>query len=412
MSTTISLFDAQGILKTLLHTTDKTRCCICTEKLGTKTYMICKFPEGTDGDTTKEHHGHTACEECAKDRSKYVGPGGSCTACFNALALGRSTRKVVDECVIKAGVALIPAVVNSMANVMLEGFHSAEQRIREVHDQMDTDRIQEGADRRAAAVEDVRRRRAEAEAEAERIKAEAEQMAQKAKERAEADAVRIQTEAKERAEAEAIRMAQEAEADAVRIQTEAKERAEAEAIRMAQEAEADAVRIQTEAKDRAEADERRAKEEAAAEAAQISENAKVRVDYENRERELRLQREDIERAERHRYEDETRAAAGGATAPPVRKRKPQSDDTINRRLEASRRTKEAKKFKIDNYDVVVSERDHLVDKLTRTIEMAKAAIAQMGGDPSEFENDVDASLLRMDGVEEEEEVDVATELGN
>ena len=326
-----------------------------------KTYMICKFPAGADGDMTKEHEGHTACEDCAKDRSKYIGPGGSCVACFNALALGRSTRKVVDECVTKAGVALIPAVVNSMANVMLEGFHSAEQRIREVQDAMETERIQEGADRRAAAVEDVRRRRAEAEAEANRIKEEAEKAAQEAKERAEAEAVRIQTEAKERAEQEELR----AKEEATRVATEAKERADAEA-------------------------------------AQISENAKVRIEFENHQRELRLQREDIERAERHRKEDESRAAAI-PTAPPVRKRKPQSDETVNRRMEASRKTREAKKFKVDNYDVKVKECDLLEAKIKRVIDMAKTAIAHMGGDPDGFENEVDVSLIAMDGVEEVEE---------
>jgi hypothetical protein len=232
-----------------------------------------------------------------------------------------------------------------MANVMLEGFHSAEQRIQDVQDAMDTERIQEGADRRAAAVEEVRRRRAEAEAEAKRIEAEAKE-----------EAERIHLEAKENARLEQSRVREEA----LRAANEAKERA-------------------------------------AAEAAQIAEEARVRAQFEARERELRLEREDVERAERHRQEDATRATA---IAPPKRKRKAQSEETINRRMEASRKTRENKKFKLDNYDTVVTERDALEAKLKRVVDLFRTWDEDRSGtvDKGEFFKAVQ-SLLAMDGEE-------------
>lgn len=354
MSTALSLYDAQGILATLMETRDDTVCAICSEKLGTKSYLICRFPDapaGTRG-IPEEHEGHTACETCAKDRTLYVGEGGSCKACFDALG-GRRTA------VAKSGVALIPAVLNSMANTMMNGFLAAEQHIQDAQDAADTERIQEGSDRRAAAVEEVRRRRAAAEAEAQRLKEEAEA---------------------------------EAEAEAKRL----KEEAEAEAKRLKEEAEAEAARVTEQAK----------------------EEARARNEFEDRQRELRRQQEDRERQERHRQEDATRAAAAAAAtttatttaAPPTRKRKAQSQETIDKRMEKSRATREAKKYKLDNYDALVSERDLLQEKLKAVIDLAKTKV----GNPDAFEEEVDSKLLEMDGFldngeeeEEEEEEPVA-----
>ena len=373
MSTALSLYDAQGILATLMETRDNTVCAICSEKLGTKSYLICRFPDapaGTRG-IPEEHEGHTACETCAKDRTLYVGEGGSCKACFDALG-GRRTA------VAKSGVALIPAVLNSMANTMMTGFLAAEQHIQDAQDAADNERIQEGSDRRAAAVEEVRRRRAAAEAEA---------------------AVEVR------------RLREEAEAEALRF----KEEAEAEALRFKEEAAASAAAAETEAK--------RVKEEAEAEASRVTEQAKeearARTEFEDRQRELRRQQEDREREERHRQEDATRAAAAAAAttatttaAPPTRKRKAQSQETIDKRKEKSRATREAKKHKLDNYDALVSERDLLQEKLKAVIDLAKTHIRNLEGNADTFEEEVDSKLLEMDGFlngeDEEEEEEPAT----
>ena len=351
MSTALSLYDAQGILATLMETRDDTVCAICSEKLGTKSYLICRFPDAPAGarGIPEEHEGHTACETCAKDRTLYVGEGGSCKACFDALG-GRRTA------VAKSGVALIPAVLNSMANTMMNGFLAAEQHIQDAQDAADTERIQEGSHRRAAAVEEVRRRRAVAEAEAQRLKEDAEA---------------------------------EAEAEAKRL----KEEAEAEAKRLKEEAEAEAARVTEQAK----------------------EEARARNEFEDRQRQIRRQQEDREREERHRQEDATRAAAAAAATttapPPTRKRKPQSQETIDKRMEKSRATRDAKKYKLDNYDALVSERDLLQEKLKALIDLAKTHIGNLEGNLDTFEEEVDAKLLEMEGFyengEEEEEEEAA-----
>lgn len=356
MSTAIALYDAQGILATLLETRDDTICAICSKTLGAKSYLICRFPDapaGTRG-LPKEHEGHTACEACATDRTLYVGEGGSCRACFTRLG-GRRTA------VAKSGVALIPAVLNSMANTMMSGFLAAERRMEEARDAAEDERIQEGTDRRVAAVEERR--------EAKRRRDEEE--ARRREEAAEAEAARLTEEARERAEEEARRHAEEV-----------KTRAEEEAKRLREEAEAEARRLTEEAK----------------------EDARLRTEFEARERELRIEKEDRERAERHRLEDASRdTAAPPTSSSTTRKRKPQSQDTIEKRREKARATREAQRHKVQHFDAILAERDLLQEKLKAVVDMARRQVASLNGDADKFEDEVDAHLLTMDGYNEEGE---------
>ena len=341
MSTSLSLYNSQGILTTLMETRDITVCSICSEKLGKKSYLICKFPDAPPGTRgiPEEHEGHTACASCATDRTLYVGEGGSCKACFDALGGRRAA-------VAKSGVALIPPVLNSMANIMMNGFLAAEQTIKEAQDANDAERIREGAERRAAAVEEKRRRRAEA----------AEVEANRLKDEAKAEAKRLTEEAKERAEREAERLTEEA-----------KERAEREAERLTEEA-----------KERAEREAERLKAEAHAEAQALAEE------------------EDRKRAERHRIEDASRAALP-ATMHTARQRKAQSQETVKKRMEKSRATREAKKMKLEQYDALVTERDQLQLKLNEAIGIAKIHITNLNGDANAFEEEVDVKMLAIDG---------------
>ena len=127
MSTSLTLYDAQGILQDLMATRDLTKCAVCEDTLGTETYVICRFPDKVR-EGCKEHEGHTACKMCV-EALDYVGEKGSCIACFNALGARRSSVQY-------AGVALRPAVRNTLANVMLTGFTAAEQSINSAHEAM------------------------------------------------------------------------------------------------------------------------------------------------------------------------------------------------------------------------------------------------------------------------------------
>lgn len=344
MTTTLSLFDAQGILTTLMETRDHTLCSICSTTLGPRTYMICRFPDGVD---KPEHEGHTACETCAKDRTLYVGEGGSCKACFDALG-GRRTA------VAKSGVALIPPVLNAMANTMISGFLSAEKEMKDALDAKDSERIAEGAKRRAAAVEEVRRRRVAAEKEATRLREAAEQESEALKSRAAAEAARVTEEAKERAAEEAARVTEEA-----------KKRAEEEAARVAAE-----------------------------------------TQFAQQERTRKLQAEDDERRERIRVEDEQRANVRSDGQP--RKRKPQSEETVRKRMEASNATRAEKKRKIARVDEIASELSVLETKYARLMRAARDAVERLGGDPDELEALVDHEEIEAEVIEETEEEGLQT----
>ena len=337
---TLTLYNAVGILTDLLDTTDEVRRCDnCGDELDGDTWNICTgpvAPEGTPG-MPEHHEGHTACTACAMDPLSYIAEGGACRPCLAALGGRRSS-------VIKAGVALRPPVKNVLANKMIGCCTLAKDKVTEAQDAQDTERRQEGTERRAVAVEDVRRRRAEAEAEAERV-------------RAEAETVRAQAE-------EDTRVAQEKIKNDARV---AQEKIKNDA-RVAQE---------TIIEDRRVAQERM-QEEAEAFAARLA------------------------------HDNATTASASNA---PVRKRKPQSQEAIDRRKEASRVTREDKKRKIEQHDFLVAQNESLSRQIAKIQEVAREWVmrscteddAEVVAESMANEMQDEMDKIDKEGEEEEEE---------
>lgn len=332
---TLTLYNAVGILTDLLDTTDDVRRCDnCGDVLDGDTWNICTgpvAPEGTPG-IPEHHEGHTACTKCAMDPLTYIAEGGACRPCLNALGGRRSA-------VIKAGVALRPPVKNVLANKMIGCCTEAKNKVTEAQEAQDAERRQEGADRRAAAVEDVRRRRAEAEAEAERVRAEAETLRAQAEEEARAAQEKIQEDA---------RVAQE------KID---------EDRRVAQE----------------------------------------KIDEERRVAQERMQEEAEAFAARLARDNATAASSSNA---PVRKRKAQSQDQIDRRKEAARITREDKKRKLEQHDFLVAQNEILSRQIAKIQEVAREWV--MKSCTEEEAETVAESMANemqdeMDKIEKEEE---------
>jgi hypothetical protein len=308
---TLTLYNAVGILTDLLDTTDEVRRCDnCGDELNGDTWNICTgpvAPEGTPG-IPDHHEGHTACTKCAMDPLSYIAEGGACRPCLTALGGRRSS-------VIKAGVALRPPVKNVLANKMIGCCTAAKDKVTEAHEAQDAERRQEGTDRRAAAVEEVRRRRAEADAEAERV-------------RAEAETLRAQAE-------EDARVAQE------KIQEDA---------RVAQEKIDEDRRVAQEKID----EDRRAAQE--------------NIDEERRVAQERMQEEAEAFAARLARDNATTASSSNG---PVHKRKAQTQDQIDRRKEAARITRENKKCKLEQHDFLVAQNEILSRQIAKIQEVAR-----------------------------------------
>ena len=231
---TLTLYNAVGILTDLLDTTDEVRRCDnCGDELDGDTWNICTgpvAPEGTPG-IPEHHEGHTACTTCAMDPLSYIAEGGACRPCLTALGGRRSS-------VIKAGVALRPPVKNVLANKMITCCTTAQQKVTAAQDAQDFERRQDGVDRRAAAVDEVRRRRVEEKAEADRVRAEAETLRTQTEEKARVAQEKIQEDARVAKEriVEDRRVAQEnIEEDRRAAQERMQEEAEAFAVRLARD---------------------------------------------------------------------------------------------------------------------------------------------------------------------------------
>ena len=349
-STQLALYDAQGILKTLMETRDRTKCCICDKTLGSKTYLVCRFPDApanTRG-IPKEHEGHTACEECASDRCKYVGDGGSCVACFHRLGGRRAA-------VAKAGVALIPPVLNSMANTMLAGFEQAEKHMREAQDAAEKERLQEQVDRRVAAQDEAARKRGFADRAAE--------LAYREKTMDEARPRGF--EGDDWDDYVAWKMAEDA--------------------RAAREAEAQA--------------------KAAAEA-----EAAAKAEAEKQEQAAKAAVEELRRAPERQQEEEGEeaAAAGAGSSRRIRRGPPRALTAEEReaRLAKSRRTREenkAKKRKLEEYDSMSAQVDVLRRKLDAFWVLAMDRVAELGGNTADFQYHVQQRFEEAEAADTEEE---------
>ena len=228
-ATTLALYESTGILTDLMHESDKvTTCDVCKGPLTGDTFIICNnSPLNKNRET--QHPGHTACHECTESE-RYVGEKGRCVCCLEEMAGG--TRSAVGL----SGLALQPAIRNMKASQMVCVFRDAGHKSHEAHDAAEQARIQEGADRRAAAVEETRRRREEREAE-ERARVEAEADARaRAAAQAEIDAAeqraaeaQAEVDAAEKKAKEADQAARQAERETRRREAEARQKAEDEA---------------------------------------------------------------------------------------------------------------------------------------------------------------------------------------
>ena len=286
-STALSLYNAVGILDDLLQTTANVALCDnCNGKFDDGiTWNICTGPVSqTRTEDSPPHNGHTACTTCAMDPYLYIEAGGACRPWMISLGGRRSS-------VSKAGVALRPPVKNSLGTNMVNCVSVARERVVDAQESQDNERRQEGTDRRAAAVEDVRRRKQQ---EVDHLQREAERIR------------------------EETRLAQEKAM---------------EETRLAQE---------------------KAREEAMEETRLAQEKARERVHLEAEEFANRIARDNV----------------NGATGS-TRKRKLQTKETIERRIEASRATREAKKLKLEQYDVLVVQNETLALQISKVREIAR-----------------------------------------
>ena len=149
--TTLTLYNATGILSNIMEEQEeKTKCDICFKKMDGVTYIICGVERGSGNET---HKGHTSCKDCV-DNENYIGDWGRCKACIQVFGSRRSQKA-------KMGIALIPPVENKKTTDLVEMLRKAETNIEHLREEQEKARIQEGIDRRKAAVEDVQKRHEE-----------------------------------------------------------------------------------------------------------------------------------------------------------------------------------------------------------------------------------------------------------
>jgi hypothetical protein len=366
MANTLALYDAVGILDTLVTTTDDVaRCDNCLELFaaGTPTYSICTAPTEGDADAKNNHKGHTACATCAKDPLSYIAEGGACRPCLEALGRRRSN-------VSRAGVALRPPVENYKVNRVLTSHWTAKRQIDEAIEAQDAERRQEGGVRRAAAVDDVRRRRTEE------------------AEKAEVEAARVRAAAQ--AEAECVRakcLEVEAETERKRQKVEA----ETERKRLEVEAETECKRL------RAEAETERMREEAAVETERKREEADKNIDEQMNQLRDRAQKE----------ADEYLQDMHTGLTPPGRKRRAQTDASKERRRIAMIASHAEKKRKLDEHAQFVRINALLEKKLATALDMArdwmKRAVEDDEDTASQMMEDIEARFAEMEEEEAEEE---------
>ena len=155
---TITLYDANGVLNKVMEEQEEvSKCNICAGKLEGVCYIICNVERGS---ANKNHKGHTCCATC-KDNETYIGLNGRCQACLNEVGTRRRDMA-------KAGIALIPPSENKMATELVGIIRKAETEMDRLRDDNEKVVMQEGVNKRALAVEEVKqRKKAREEAEAE-----------------------------------------------------------------------------------------------------------------------------------------------------------------------------------------------------------------------------------------------------
>jgi hypothetical protein len=432
MSTTLSLFDAQGILTDLMESQKDTAVCAqCGEKMDGETFVFCRGPDCTPqaGEEPKLHQAHTGCKKCADDLA-YIGQAGACLPCLTALGNRRSMIKF-------AGVALRPPVKNTIATTMIKNFHEAEKSIDEARDHQEDARINEGAARRATAVEDVRRRRAEAEEEARKAKEEADREAEEVRRLAkeESDRLRLEAEnAKQHAEEEAKAAKEKAAQEMADAKEKAEEEAKAAKAKAAQEmadAKEKAAQEMADAKEKAEEEAKAAKEKAAQEMADAKEKAEEEAKAAKKKADQEMaaaktKAEDEAKAAKKKAEDEAAevrrvaqeesdrlkaaatAAAASTSAPrKERKRKEMTEEVrVERKRKIGEKAQE-KRQKLEKYDALLANYEMALRKIDELMNIAKMHIGtHTDGNEEvleEFENEVHERFAEIEADDDEDE---------
>ena len=410
MSTALTLFDAQGILTELMESQKDTAVCAqCGEQMDGETFVFCRGPDCTPqaGEEPKLHQAHTGCKKCADDLA-YIGQAGACLPCLTALGNRRSMIKF-------AGVALRPPVKNTIATTMIKNFHEAEKSIDEAREHQEDARINEGAARRAAAVEDVRRRRAEAEEEARKAKEEADREAEEVRRLAKEESDRLRLEAKN-AKQKAEEEAKAAKEKAAQEMADAKEKAEEEA----KAAKAKAAQEMADAKEKAEEEAKAAKEKADQEMAAAKKKA------EDEAKAAKKKAEDEAKAAKKKAEDEaaevrrvaqeesdrlkaaaTAAAASTSAPQKERKRKEMTEEVrVERKRKMGEKAQE-KRQKLAEYDALLANYEMALHKIDELMNIAKMHIGtHSDGDEKaveEFENEVHERFAEIEADDDEDE---------
>ena len=402
-STAIVLPETDTIFHELMqHTRDSSKCAVCGEALGLRTFNICRFPECDSVKAPEVHKGHTACYECASDPLKYCGEGARCRACMYDLGFRRSQVKF-------AGVALVPPVENTLANALLKGFHDAEVSVQAAVERADFARIREGTDRRVAAVEDVRRRHAlEEEARAtaerqenERLKRETARMESEARQRM-ADAERKAQEKVAEAEREAQEKAAAAERDAQEKAAAAEREAQEKVATAEREAHEKAVEAEREVQEKVAEAEREAREheDRAAAAAQRAREMEERVAQQ-------------EEAERQRVAQREADNEEAVAAPVVRRRRRATTSAAQLRINEQRKRSRAERDRKVREHEELSERveemeakaEALTERAHQVIERACDALRAVGrgAEADVFYEEAHALLLQDDADPTSEE---------
>ena len=401
MTNQITLYQATGILTECVERQAAlSTCAVCNDDLTGDVFLGCDFPVVDDKiPATKKdlHNGHVICGKCCASRD-YVGEKGACAACLMDLGNRRTAVKT-------AGVAKIPAPCIGKLTQMIDSLRDAQEQIKACQEANDDARIAEGAQRRAVAVDEVRKKREEAEAEAERVRREAE-----------AEAERITAAAKRAADEEkaaAKRAADEEKAEAKRVA--AAERAEAK--RAAEVAKAEAKRVAAEEAgqrtEQMQAEKEKNEQDKAQAIADARAEAKRDADAALAEAQQQAQREKAREVAHARAEGKREAEAELVAVEAVRPAKKPSrldPDELARRRESAKRRRDDTRAKLEDYDRVktsLEEATKAIDKHEQKIEalkeLCKTHLLEHQLDPNLFLQDAEAAMAELDADDSEEE---------
>lgn len=370
-TTALALHDDSIILRTWVSgQNEAARCAVCCKDLTGETYFACNNPVLDPTGSARhaqpaEHFGHTVCKVCVETEA-YIGDKGKCAACIKVLNLQPGAKRGVGA---KAGVALQPAVRNTLCDKMISALRSAQREMAEAKERVEMQEVQEGERRRAIAVEGVRQKRDERRGEI---------------------------------ELELIRQAMQEEAEAAANEKAERQRAELEEERKNLEAQ--------KRKDEQAAEKERKKLEQAAEKERKQLQEKQQKAQEEKERALNEAKEAQEALDKLRKQTpanspKTTASSSNSACKKRKRMDPQKLDERRKKAKETRERNKANKEKLAGYDKMVDSLDTARDKLDRFMAAASEFVEQNGLNKDEFEEFMEAALA------EEKEVEYADDEG-